>query len=61
MMIKAVFTKADYEAQMLYYKLGDFNTTSSKFNSPTDSGNKIIALAEKIKAERSVISMQDKL
>jgi hypothetical protein len=55
--MKIIFTQADFEAQALLEQAGILGR-STEFQNPTDAGNKIIALAEKIKAERSVVAMQ---
>lgn len=47
---------ADLEAMQMLLKLKKIPITTDFYN-PTDAGNYIIALAEKIKAQRSVIAM----
>lgn len=53
-----ISTFADYEAYQLLTMAGLINVSNTNnLSVMTDAGNKIILLAEKIKAQRSVVSM----
>lgn len=56
-----IYTHSELEAQTLLLHAGIVGlSTSSERASPHWSGNYIIALAEKIKAERAVVGMKEK-
>ena len=54
-----ISTKADFNAYMLLKNAGEIDTSSTRMEiNYTDAGNMIIALAERIKAQRAVVAMQ---
>jgi len=51
------FTQADLEAHYLLRDAGEISLTTNNRVTPIQSGNKIIELAEKIKAQRLAKAM----
>ena len=52
-----ISSQADWEAESLLMIAG-LGSNETSFRDPIESGNYIIALAEKIKAQRSAIAIQ---
>lgn len=56
--MEIIFTEADLEAHYLLLETWRISTSTHDRTTPIDSGNRIIELAEKIKAQRLGKAMQ---